>query len=104
MIPIALPEESSRDILKKWAQFTNFKTMRISDRKMDMAQRLFEIDDEQVLDEVQAILDAAAGNDWYDSLKVAEKAEVAEADADIAAGRVSPHNQVMERLRKWTRK
>lgn len=71
---------------------------------MDMAQRLFEIDDEKVLDEVQAILDAAAGDDWYDSLTPEEKEEVAEADADIAAGRVSPHSKVMERLRTWTRK
>ena len=78
--------------------------MRISDRKMDMAQRLFEIDDEKVLDEVQAILDAAAGDDWFESLTKEEKEEVAEADADILEGRVSPHSQTMERLRKWTRK
>ena len=78
--------------------------MRVSDRKMEMAQRLFEIDDEKVLDEVQAILDAAAGEDWYDSLSDAEKNEVNEADADIAAGRVSPQSKVMERLRIWARK
>jgi predicted transcriptional regulator len=90
--------------LKKLDQFLNFTIMRISDRKMDMAQRLFEIDDEQVLDEVQAILDAAAGDDWYESLTDTEKAEVAEADADIAAGRVSPHSQVMDRLRTWKKK
>ncbi len=64
-----------------------------------MAQRLFEIEDENVLDEVQAILDAATGDDWYDQLSDEEKAEVAEADADIAAGKVSPHSEVMERLR-----
>lgn len=71
---------------------------------MDMAQRLFEIDDERVLDEVQAILDASAGDDWYDSLSDKEKEEVAEADADIVAGRVSPHSEVMKRLREWTKK
>lgn len=78
--------------------------MRVSDRKMDMAQRLFEIEDEKVLDEVQAILDAATGDDWYMNLTDEEKREVAEADADIAAGRVSPHGKVMERLRTWTKK
>lgn len=71
---------------------------------MDMAQRLFEIEDESILDQVQAILDAAAGDDWYESLTDEEKAEVAEADADIAAGRVSQHSHVIERLRRWTKK
>ena len=78
--------------------------MKVSDRKKDMAQRLFEIEDEKVLNEVQAILDAAADNAWYESLTDEEKQEVAEADADIAEGRVAPHGKVMERLRVWTKK
>lgn len=69
-----------------------------------MAQRLFEIDDETILDQVQAILDSAVSEDWYDSLTDNERQEVAEADEDIAKGRISAHSKVMNRLKKWTKK
>ena len=71
---------------------------------MDMAQRIFEIDDEKVLDEVQVILNPATGDDWYENLNDEEKSEVAEADADIVAGSMDQNSKVMERLRKWTRR
>lgn len=76
----------------------------ISDRKLELAQWLLAIDDEALLAQIEALMQTTTGQpDWWDELSEEEKAEVKEAEADLAAGRVFSHEEVMEKLKSCLR-
>ncbi len=71
----------------------------IADRKLELAQWLLSLDDEVLISQIEGLMQAAMSeHDWYDELSEIEKAELDEADADIAAGRVLTNAQVMENI------
>jgi predicted transcriptional regulator len=75
----------------------------IADRKLELAHWLLELDDETVLQEIEELKKTAMGN-WWNSLNEEDKAAVDRGMADIAAGKVSPQEEVMDRLRVWIRR
>ncbi len=70
----------------------------ISDRKLELAHWLLEVDDETILQEIEE-LRKAASEDWWGSLTNEDKAAVERGLADIEAGKVSPQTVVIDRLR-----
>jgi predicted transcriptional regulator len=70
----------------------------LSERKNRILKLVKSSQDEAIIDEVLAILSGETG-DWYDELTDEEKAELAEAEADVAAGRILTHEQVIQNLK-----
>ena len=62
------------------------------ERKLELIQWLYLLDDEAVLDRVSAIRDAATG-DWWDEISDAERLSIRHGIADSDAGRLTPRTQ-----------
>jgi hypothetical protein len=75
----------------------------IADRKLEIAHWLLELDDESVLQEIEELKNAATG-DWWASLHDEDKAAVNRGIDDIEAGRISPHAEVMDRMKSRIRR
>ena len=80
-------------------------TETIADRKLELAQWLLSLDDEVMIAQIESLMKTALSEyDWFDELSDAEKTELDEAEADIAAGRVLTHAQVMENIKACLKK
>jgi hypothetical protein len=72
----------------------------ISDRKLELAQWLLDLDDEMIIRQIEDLKEAALG-DWWGTLTDEEKSSVNRAEADVAAGRVHSHEEVVNELKQW---
>ena len=93
----------------KTKAFIRFENMKMQDQsfpdiKGEALHLLNELQvDDPRLSEVYQILSNQNGT-WWDNLSDEEKASVAEGEADIAAGRVISHQDLMAEARTWIRK
>ena len=61
----------------------------LSDRKVEIAQRLFAIEDEETLDKFEALIDNVLSHETADQEVPQHHLDsIAKGDADIAAGRI----------------
>jgi hypothetical protein len=92
--------------LKNDSKSSIFKIMKaqesLSDIKMEIAQLLSSSQDESILSEVRQLLQMPT-HDWWDELSESDKAAVDRAEADIAAGRVFSHRDILADLEQWKR-
>jgi predicted transcriptional regulator len=57
--------------------------------------------DEKTLKMIQALLEVEQESDWWDGLDDEAKASIERGLKDADAGRVTPHDVVMKKYRKW---
>ena len=57
--------------------------------------------DEKSLKMVQAIMEVDVEYDWWDDLSEGAKASIEEGLKDTAEGKLTPHNEVMKKYKKW---
>lgn len=62
--------------------------------KLELIQWLSQLDDKGLLSSLLNFKKANEAGDWYDTLTAEQKAAVAEGEADLAAGRVTPAAEV----------
>ncbi len=57
--------------------------------------------DEKSLKMVRAMLDAEEEHDWWDDLSDEAKSSIEQGLKDADEGRLTPHNEVMKKYKKW---
>jgi predicted transcriptional regulator len=57
--------------------------------------------DEKTLKMIQAMLEVEQESDWWDDLGEEAKASIERGLKDADAGRVTPHDVVMKKYKKW---
>lgn len=60
--------------------------------------------DEKTLKMIHAMLEVEQESDWWDDLSEEAKASIERGLKDAEAGRVTPHEGVMKKYRKWLSK
>lgn len=75
----------------------------ISERKIELAHWLLEVDDEAIIAQIEELKKAAL-SDWWDQLTDEEKLDVEASEADVAAGRVVPQEEVFKEALTWIKK
>lgn len=60
--------------------------------------------DEKTLKMIHAMLEVEQESDWWDELSEGAKASIEKGLKDADAGRVTPHEVVMKKYRKWLSK
>ncbi len=66
--------------------------------KLELIEWIAQLDNEQTLNELKELYNA---NSVKNKLSEAEWAAIEEGQADIDAGRVVPHEEVMKKFEKW---
>ncbi len=60
--------------------------------------------DEKTVKMIHAMLEVEQESDWWDELSEEAKASIERGLKDVEAGRVTPHEVVMKKYRKWLSK
>jgi len=78
-----------------------------SELKRDAMQMLAALQDAEILARVRAILSESqelSGAEWWRSLPAEHQAQISNGIADIEAGRVIPHSEVLKRMEQWRKR
>ena len=78
-----------------------------SDLKNEAMKMLAALEDAEILARVRAILSESqtlSGEDWWDSLPAEHQSRITQGIADIEAGRVIPHSEVLKRMEQWRKR
>lgn len=74
-------------------------------RKVDVAQHVLAIEDPELLDTVYSLLmNASIPEDWYERLSDQDREEIRQARIEFEAGDIVQNEDVIERMRSWTKK
>lgn len=69
--------------------------------KQELKDWIDRLDDTRTLLLLRAVKNSYSEGDWWDEISDAEKEAIEEGEADIKAGRVTPHKQVRKSYQKW---
>ena len=77
--------------------------MNISSEKLDIIQRICEIQDNDLLDIIKNIIDIPNGtkSDWWDQITPEEKNSINRGLNDLQQGKVHSHDQIRKKYEKW---
>ncbi|MCK9639734.1 MAG: hypothetical protein M0R39_07455 [Prolixibacteraceae bacterium] len=77
--------------------------MDISAEKLDIIQRICEIQDDDLIDLIKNIIDIpqASKSDWWDQITQEEKESINRGLDDLQKGRVHSHELIREKYEKW---
>ena len=67
----------------------------------NLAKKYLDNADEKTIKMVFAMLEVDAEKDWWDDISDEAKKSVERGLQDIENGRVTPHEEVMKRYKKW---
>ena len=74
--------------------------MNIEAQKVRLIERIVQVDDPSVIDQINAILEQDE-NDFYGELTDEQKASVRQGLAQVASGETIPHAEVKEMYQRW---
>jgi len=77
--------------------------MDLSAEKLDIIQRICEIQDKDLIDLLKNIVDIpkSSKSDWWDQITPDEKESVNRGIDDLQQGKVYPHDQIRKKYEKW---
>jgi hypothetical protein len=77
--------------------------MNISSEKVDIIQRICEIQDNDLIDLIKNIIDIPANtnSDWWDTVTQEERDSINRGLNDLDQGKVYPHDQIRKKYEKW---
>jgi methionine synthase II (cobalamin-independent) len=77
--------------------------MNLSAEKLEIIQRICEIQDKDLLDIIKKIiyLPTDSKSDWWDQISQAEKKSINRGLDDLSKGRVHSHEQIRKKSEKW---
>jgi predicted transcriptional regulator len=79
--------------------------MELASLKLDLAKKLFSIEDKELLNYLKAVLETQpSSKSWYDNLPDEIKESVDNGLAEAEKGQGIPHSEVMKSLAKWLKK
>lgn len=77
--------------------------MNITAEKLDIIQKICEIQDNDLIDLIKKIIDipSASKTDWWDQLSEQEQESVKRGLDDLQHGKVHTHDQIRKKYAKW---
>jgi hypothetical protein len=77
--------------------------MDISAEKLDIIQRICEIQDDDLIDLIKNIIDIpqSSNSDWWDQITQEEKESINRGLDDLQKGRVHSHELIRKKYEKW---
>lgn len=77
--------------------------MDISAEKLDIIQRICEIQDDDLIDLIKNIVDIpqASKSDWWDQIPREEKESISRGLDDLQHGKVYSHDLIRKKYEKW---
>lgn len=77
--------------------------MNITAEKLDIIQRICEIQDNDLIDLIKNIIDVPSTSkvDWWNQLSEKEKESIDRGLNDLHQGKVHPHDQIRKKYEKW---
>ena len=77
--------------------------MNVLELKSDLHHLIDKINDKSILNAVRTILSKQTekSTDWWDTISDEERAEIEQGLAEADRGEVIPHEEVMEKYKKW---
>lgn len=72
--------------------------MDVKAKKLDLIEWLLHLKDETTIEKVYNLKEETSAN-WYNELPEAAKASIEQGQREAREGKVTPHHQVMERIR-----
>jgi hypothetical protein len=77
--------------------------MNISTEKLDIIQRICEIQDDDLIELIKNIVDipSTSKSDWWDQITMDEKESINRGLNDLEQGKVTPHGQIRKKYEKW---
>lgn len=77
--------------------------MDISAEKLNIIQRICEIQDSDLLDLIQNIIDIPkkSKSDWWNKISIEEQESINKGLADLEKGKLYSHDQVRKKYEKW---
>ena len=77
--------------------------MNISTEKLDIIQRICEIQDNDLIDLIKNIIDIphASKSDWWNQITQEEQESINRGLNDLEQGKVYSHDQIRKKYEKW---
>ena len=77
--------------------------MNISTEKLDIIQRICEIQDNDLIDLIKNIVDIPkkSKSDWWNHISLEEKESINRGLQDLEQGKVYSHEQIRKKYEKW---
>jgi len=77
--------------------------MNISAEKLEIIQRICEIQDNDLIDLIKYVVDSphTSRSDWWDQITQEEKDSVNRGLNDLQQGKVYSHDQIRKKYEKW---
>ena len=77
--------------------------MNLSAEKLDIIQRICEIQDNDLIDLIKNIISGPNGykSDWWSSISQEEMASINRGLDDLQQGKVHSHDQIRKKYEKW---
>ena len=77
--------------------------MNISAEKLDIIQRICEINDNDLIDLIKKIIDIpnTSKSDWWDKITKEEKDSINQGLNDLQQGKLYPHDQIRKKYENW---
>ncbi|MBS3742545.1 MAG: hypothetical protein KGY74_10530 [Candidatus Cloacimonetes bacterium] len=78
-------------------------SMDVKELRADLHNMIDKISDRNVLNAVKTLLSGKTETktDWWDTISEEERAEIEQGLAEADRGEVTPHEEVMEKYKKW---
>ena len=77
--------------------------MNISSTKLELAKRLLDTQDKDVLNYIKALFDTRS-KDWWDTLPTEVQLSIEQGIAQADRGETITHKEVMKKYKKWLKK
>ena len=80
-----------------------FHKMNISTEKLDIIQRIIQIQDNDLIDLIKNIIDIpdSSETDWWNQITQEEKESINRGLNDLQKGKVYSHDQIRKKYEKW---
>ena len=77
--------------------------MNLSAEKLDIIQRICEIQDNDLIDRIKNIISVPniSKSDWWSHITQEEMASINRGLDDLQQGKVQPHDQIRKKYEKW---
>ena len=76
---------------------------RLEFKQASIAKQVFNTSDEEVLDQVKAVLESRSG-DWWENLPAKVRKDVEESLAQADSGETVSHAEAMKQVRAWRKR
>jgi predicted transcriptional regulator len=92
-----------KEIIVNFVDNKNMRIMDVIELRTDLHNMIDKISDSNILNAVKTLLSGkiTTETDWWDTISDEERAEIEQGLTEADRGEVIPHEEVMEKYKKW---